>query len=321
MATFSFGAAIVITISSACTWVLAQAPTSPNDVRRQQLELERRLENDMEQRMRNLRTLDERLRRMPPKPPQVRELTEEEKEHIRRARRIEASTLDRYSSFLREPKAGIFKLFPDLDCQTRNVVRVDGECGSVAEHSSAFTFRAKSYGTSDFHDIWFSRDRIVTKNFFSQGIIASIGDVPIEQVDTAHPAFRFISDFQSATDPRIAAEHVRQFQEGVESGGYKYTDGFEPKVGETYVMRHIAYRLGNAFPRFNHNSSKTDMMFYSLTADIRVDSLFVFKIVGRDEAGGLTFVWKELSRRDAPKIKFSKGDRLADFRLARAESK
>lgn len=60
-----------------------------------------------------------------------------------------------------------------------------------------------------------------------------------------------------------------------------------------------------------------EMMFLSLAVDKRLDVILVFRILNRDEYGGLTIVWKELSRSDAAKLRFGKNQSMRDFRPAR----
>ncbi|HEX6124522.1 MAG TPA: hypothetical protein VFZ23_04045 [Pyrinomonadaceae bacterium] len=180
--------------------------------------------------------------------------------------------------------------------------------------SSSFTFRTNLYSDEVYHDIHFERDRISSKSFFSQGVFVELGDVPIEGVDLSHPGVKFLVDYGPTTSPKTATEHMEEFRTGVESGGYKYADHINQRENVTYALRMIAYRLENGLKPLSADTTMNEMMFLSLSFDKRIDITVVFRVISRDEYGGLTIVWKELDRRDAPKIKFEKGRALRDFR-------
>lgn len=298
----------------------AQVAT-PADRQRQrndsQLGPRERAEFDLERRMRDMRSQEEFLRaitRQRPTIPIEPKLTSEERDRVLRLRAVSSLDAGRYEGFLKREKSGIFKLFPDLGCVSKNVIRITGKCEHFVPMSSSFTFRTNAYSDDIYHDIHFENDRILSKSFFSQGIFGVIGDEPIEGVTLAHPGLRFLSDFPSATDPKMAARDAAQLQAGVDSGGYRYADHVIPRENVTYALRMIAYRLENGLKPLSDETTMNEMMFLSLAFDKRVDITVAFRVLTRDEYGGLTIVWKELDRKNAPKIKFGKSQVLRDFR-------
>lgn len=299
--------------------VATPADQGPNRQRRieSQIGPRERAEYDLERRMRDMRAQGESLRaatgRRPAVPVEPR-LTTEQRDRVLRLRRVSSLEAGRYEALLKGEGTGIFKLFPDLGCISKNVVRVAGDCERFVPMSSSFTFRTNAYSDGIYHDIHFESDRILSKSFFSQGIFGLIGDEPIEGITLAHPGLKFLVDFPSATDPKIAARYAEQLQTGVDSGGYRYADHIFPRENVTYVLRMIAYRLENGLKPLSDETTMNEMMFLSLAFDKRVDITVAFRVLTRDEYGGLTIVWKELDRKDAQKIKFGKNQVLRDFR-------
>jgi len=180
--------------------------------------------------------------------------------------------------------------------------------------SNAFVFRSNNYSDEIYHDIHYQSQRIVSDSFFSQGVFAIVGDEPIEAIDLSHPAVQYLVSIPADSDPKSATAHARAYKTGVEANGYKFTDNFTPQENATYAMRMIAYRLSNSLKPISDETTTIEKMFHSLAFDKRDDVVVLFRILGRDENAGLTIVWKELSRADAPKIKFGKNDPLKDFR-------
>ncbi len=294
-----------------------QGPNRQRQRAESQLGPRERAEFDLERRMRDMRSQEEFLRavtRQPPTVPTEPRITSEERERVLRLRRVSSLDAGSYQGLLKGDGTGIFKLFPDLGCISKEVIRISGECERFVPMSSSFTFRTNAYSDDLYHDIHFESDLILSKSFFSQGIFGLIGDEPIEGITLAHPGLRFLVDFPSATDPKMAARYAAQLQTGVDSGGYKYADHIIPRENTTYALRMIAYRLENGLKPLSDKTTMNEMMFLSLAFDKRVDITVAFRILSRDEYGGLTIVWKELDRKNAEKIKFGKNQVLSDFR-------
>lgn len=319
---FSIVVAVVILLSLASVYSQVVRPQLPGTDRQDRER--RRNDADFERQMAEMHALERRAILSTQRPliaDSEPKLTREQRERVLTFRRIAKGDADKYASFLDQPRTGVFKLFPDIGCVSKNVVSVSGDCEKYVPVSSSFTFRTKVYGDEAYHDIRFLDDRILSDSFFSQGILTVVGDEPIENVDLSHPAFKFLNEFEPDLDPKAAAARAREFRTGVESGSFRYTDSVEPRENATYAMRMIAYRLDNGLKPYSPDLSLTEMMFLSLTFDKRLDVKVVFRVINKDENGGLTIVWKELGRAEAPKIKFPKGQELKDFRPAKRDWK
>lgn len=283
----------------------------------ERLNEQRRRSNEaaLERRMQDMRALDQ-LKNPPKKMPEVAPeptLSKQAKDRVLRVRRVEQIDIAKYDKLLGQEGTGIFKLFPDRGCQSKSVISVSMDCEKFVPLSSSFTFRSNEYINPTYHDIYFENDKLVSKSFFLQGIFVSLGDVPIEDVSLGHAAMNFLNSFHPATRLQDATDDAHRFDKGIESGNYRYSDNIVPAENTTYILRTIAYRLNNPLRPLGKDSTMSEIMFLSLTADKRDDVTVAFRVIRRDELGGLTIVWKELARQDASKIKIGKNESLADF--------
>ncbi len=299
--------------------VAGQVGPSPADLAREEQQ-RRRNELDVQRRMSDLHLLEQQLRIanrkarvLAPEPT----LLGEAKARVLRLRRVSSDDASRYSEFLKLPNSGLIKLFPDLGCSSKNVIRVSADCERFVPLSSAFKFRTNSYADNIYHDVKFANDELSSDSFFSQGILTSLGDEPIENITGQHPALKFLTEYQPGVNVKDAASQARNFHTGVSSGGYLYSDRLRPTEQHTYALRFIGYRLENGLPPISDETSMDEMMFHSLAYDKRVDLLIIFRVLSRDEYQGITLVWRELQRIDPPKIKFAKNQQLKDFRPER----
>ena len=304
----------LIIIIAAVVGLHSQTPQHPSDAE-QLREASRRI--DAERERRNTRPFDTALKTTKPPDrsvPAGPTIDKETSERIRLARRVDAADHSRYSEFLKADKTGLFKLFPDHDCVLKNVVRIDGNCENFVMASSSFSFRTLDYAHPYYSDLGFNNDEILSNGFFSQGILVRLGDVAIEDVTPSRDGMRFIFDFQPASDPDAARSAAAGLKAGIESGGFTYASSVRPVENTTYALRSIAYNVANSLPTVSEMTSLSELRFHTLAIDKRADVIVVFRIVRKGAEGSLTIVWKELDRKEAPKIKFAKKEKFADFK-------
>ena len=275
------------------------------------------IEAERELRMRQMREFDTKktIKKGPEAslsaPPTVDKATGE---RIRVARRIDAADIARYNEFLRRDNTGIFKLFPDFDCVAKNVIRIDGDCKDFVFASSSWSFRKVGYSHPYYHDLGFNHGEIYSNPFFAQGILVALGDVPIEGLAVSEKGLKFLLDFEPAPDPAKAKNAATKLSAGIESGGFKYASHLGPSENTTYALRSIAYNLANTLPSPSETTSTSELRFHTLALDKRADVIVVFRVIRKGVDGSLTIIWRELERKEAPKIRFSKGERFSDFK-------
>lgn len=282
-----------------------------------------RIERDLEVRTRDLRMLESRARRqseVDKRTPDEPKLNAETISEVKRRRHVDDAVLLRYSSFLRQKNTGLFKIFPDLNCITAAVIRVDDGCKEFVPMSSGFSFRNGGYTDRNYHDIYYIDGLLRSFGFFAQGIFTSIGDVPIERLEMEHPSFSFLRKYKAEVSISEAKSNAKRFKEGFAIDAFKYADSVPVTPETTYLLRHIAYGIGNSLAPLSPSTSTLEMKFLSLSVDNRSDELIVFQIVKVDPDGGATIVWKRVNSSDAPKLKFSKSEEHVDLRDEREKN-
>lgn len=208
-----------------------------------------------------------------------------------------------YADFLKQPATGLTKLFPDLGCQANAaVLRADAVCLRWIPNSGFFSFRRKKYVAESLADISYKNGFFISDSLFLQGIMTNLGDIPIDAISLADEKLRFLNEYQPAAQSRDAAVQSRQIVSGVESGGYVYRSTRRAIENTTYALRAIAYR-GALYVPFQGG------LFNLLDGDARKDVIVIFRVVRKSSDGSITLLWKELDRRDAPKIIFPKKDK------------
>ena len=226
------------------------------------------------------------------------------KKHVSREQKKmlapDIADLQRYAVFLSQPNTGLIKLFPDLDCEENAViVHADETCLKAIPMSAFYSFREKGYTNSHLSDIRLKNDVLITDGLLTQGILVALGDVALETVSLSSGGMKFLTEFVPETKGVEALKQTRQITKGVDADDYFYRKALFASENMTYALRLVAYR-GSFIQMFR------GLPYDLLAGDERDDLTVAFRIVKKDKAGNLTILWKELARKDAPKIKFSK---------------
>ena len=212
----------------------------------------------------------------------------------------DSKDLAKYELFLEQPNTGIFRLLPDLGCEENPlVIRADEECLQAIPESSFYSFRRKEHTPEFLADIRLKNDHLITDGTLAQGILVSLGDVALERVSLNSEGLSFLTGYVPHSS---GAQVQRQFLEvarGLQYGQHTYRKIFPAVEDMTFALRVIAYR-GNLFRNFR------GYRYNLLSGDKRIDLTVAFRIIGKNADGGVTLLWKELDRKESPRIKFSK---------------
>jgi len=194
-----------------------------------QSEINRRRDRDFEERRENLERLNRDFLRSK-KESQIyarREnappLTAEQRAAIKKILTPNSEDTEKYKNFLRQSNTGLFRLFPDFGCESNGVLRVDGDCANLVPGSWFYSFRQKDYSKDTFYDIRMKDGNLITDGFLSQGILAALGDVPLENVSLADGGLKFLVDFKPKINSQEVKEQFLQIATGMQSDGYKYS--------------------------------------------------------------------------------------------------
>jgi hypothetical protein len=225
-----------------------------------------------------------------------RKATKEQKKQLQ----PRAEDLAAYAQILRQPKTGIFRLMPDLECEKNTlVIKADETCLKAIPGSSFYSFREREHTQEVLADIRLKNNYLISDGILSQGIMVNLGDVALENVTTESEGLKFLNDYVPQVFKNEAQKQFMQMVKGVKSGRYEYTKIVPAVENRTYGLRVIAYKgiVIRAYRGFR---------FDLLAGDKRTDITLAFRVVRKDKDDGLTLVWKELSRRESPKIKLEK---------------
>lgn len=207
--------------------------------------------------------------------------------------------LQKFNEFLRADNTGLFKLLVDIGCaDNTNIVVAKEKClkFSMPGAGNSYSFRTNNYRIRHLADLTFSGKNFYVSGVLMHGIMVNIGDVPLESVTLQTSGLKFINEFQPTDDFEKAKLLDRQFVNGVTKDGFFYSRGLASVENTTYILRSIAYD-GKIM------RSVRGIPYNELDFDKRKDVTVAFRIVSLDADGSLTILWKELSRKDAPKFK------------------
>ena len=211
-----------------------------------------------------------------------------------------------HARLLEQENTGIFRLLPDLGCEDNSlIIKADETCLNAVPESSFYSFREKEYVPEILADIRLKNNHLISNGILSQGIIVPLGDVALENVGVNSDGMKFLNDYVPQTINKEAQKQHLQMAHGVKSGKYIYRKIAPAMENMTYALRTIAYK-GSIYRSFR------GFRFNLLEGDKRIDLTLAFRIIRREEDGALTVIWKELERREAPRIKFQKRKKSVD---------
>lgn len=203
-----------------------------------------------------------------------------------------------FAPFLREKNTGLIKLLPDAGCDKGTSVLVVTEACLKYDFpgaGSAYSFRLADYRSHQLSDLIFSGDRFYSNSVWTQGIFVTVGDVPLEQLNLQTPELKYLVDFQPSNEQEKALTFQKQLLNGVKANGFLYTQVVGLEENTTYALRSVAYN-GKFYREVK------GVIYDEFSFDKRKDILVGFRVIRKESDGGVTVLWKELSRKDSPKL-------------------
>ena len=206
---------------------------------------------------------------------------------------------EKYAGFLRQPKTGLTKLIDNKECaENTKIVVATANClqYTMPGAGGSFSFRTENYRIPRLSDLTFTDKSFQALGVFLHGILANIGDLPLEEITLRTKGLKYLADFQPEPDYEKSKEIDSQLVKGVKSDGFLYRRGLFAVENTTFTLRSIAY--GGKYMR----AVKT-LTYNEFDFDKRKDVIVVFRIVEKDEAGNVTILWKELQEKNSPEVK------------------
>lgn len=205
----------------------------------------------------------------------------------------------KYKDFLRQPKTGLARLLSDADCQARPQVTVTSEFCLKYKHvfgGSAFSFRAGAYTLGRFADIAYKDGSLYALGKLTLGFMSDLGTgLSLDDISAATGGAKYVFDFAPPeTMPEIEQYAARLYNKDVQHEGFSYHKIVKLEANHTYLLRSVAYRRKQKW----ENGKR---IYDDLSIDERKDVIVAFQAV-RLSADSVTILWKELQRKDSPKI-------------------
>lgn len=213
-----------------------------------------------------------------------------------------AGLLKQFGAFLKQENTGLFKLVADSGCAGNvSVVSAKEKClkFTMPGAGNSYSFRVNNYRVKHLADLTFSGNSFQVTGVLTHGILVNLGDVPLESVTLQTAGVKFLTEFEPIVDAEKAEAINRQLVAGIKKDGFLYSRGLSAIENTTYVLRSIAYN-GKVM------RSIRGIPYNELDFDNRKDITIAFRVVRSDFDGSLTILWKELSKKDSPKIRKKK---------------
>ena len=202
-------------------------------------------------------------------PPDVSpsKLTDEQKALLKASPQDEAA----FAAFLRQPDTGIIRLLPreKYDHTIEMPLRGGG---------AFYSFNKLSHQAGPWSDIKFQDGQLhAGVNDLTLGLMAVLGDVPLEKLDSNHPARTFIGQLALPANYADYQEQVARHRSGFKADERVYRSVHPAQLDTTYLLRSTIYN--------------------------RADTVIAFRLVRKDSDGGVTLLWKILDKLQVKKLK------------------
>ena len=205
----------------------------------------------------------------------------------------------RFAAFLKQANTGLIKLVADLGCDEYSVRKPAiniCERFSMPGGGSAYSFRQNDYQMWKFADLLYDGKSFFAFGQMSQGFLVDLGKTPLNEVTRKTIGVEYVFSFTPAVDRATSAKQNADFVEGLRTNGFEYTKLLATVVGNTYILRSIAYN-GNA-PRTNRGLSYNELDF-----DKRKDIIVAFTVLQKDFNDTITVLWRTLQTKRSPILK------------------
>lgn len=204
-----------------------------------------------------------------------------------------------FGTFLKLPDTGLFKFAAETDCsKILDISNPDIECLNyyVEGKAKAYSFRKNRYSHEAYSDLERMNGNFITPGTYILGLLTSLGDVPIETINIQS---EHVSALLKFAPPRELTEIINQdksLAKGFMIGNLIYSKSVPIRENTTYLLRSVAYQA-----KFK-NLPKSESRKGSLDDDNRSDVIVVFRVVRKDFDDTLLILWRELYRKEAPKL-------------------
>lgn len=193
-----------------------------------------------------------------------------------------------YKQFLKKSKTGIAKIFPDIGCNRFLVDANDQRCVQAVQlfgQGAYYSFRKKNNNDAPWFDIYFADGKFsVIKSAETLGFWADLGDLPIETLEKTSPELVKLREYQLPQTEFDLKSEKSKFENVASNGNQFLTSKIKVKLNTTYGLR-------LSFWTSQYNGGED------------TDLLIVLRVIRENEDGSVTFIWRELQRKETSKLK------------------
>lgn len=179
-----------------------------------------------------------------------------------------------YAKFLSQPQTGLTRLLPR---EIYDSAKHPEKRMTIHGGGSYFSFTRLTHEYGWGTQIGLEQEQLKTSFAGADyGMIADLGEIPLEELNSEHPAVKFLSAYQPAAyEPQARSEYQR-FGAGVNLEGISYKTRLKAVINHSYVLRGIHY-------------SDSDV-------------LVMIRVVRKDTDGSLIIAWKLLNKYPVPEL-------------------
>lgn len=210
-----------------------------------------------------------------------------------------------FAEFLKQSDTGLLRLAAETDCaKILDITNPNLECVNhyIEGKAQAYSFRKNRYSHEAYADLERKNGKFVLPGTYVLGLMTLLGDVPIETINPTNENVAALAKFAPADEFAEVVKQDKELGQGLVLGNLTYRKALPIQENTTYLLRSVAYQA-----KFK-NLPKSDKRKGSLDDDDRSDVIIVFRVVRKDSDGSLFVLWKELYRKDAPKIEVDLGN-------------
>lgn len=284
--------------------VLINAQSAPQTDKEK--EERQRQEAIFNQRVDNLRNIDKPLTRRDPNrnfqvyqskiKPLYRKPTLEEQKLLAPDREV----LQAFADVLNDKTTDLIRLIADKGCsKDLGIIVSTPHClkYTMPGAGASYSFRLGNHWLKHLGDLNFGGENLQSsQGVLTNAIMVNIGDVPLNKISPEHKALKTLMEFQPVSDFKQAAKLASLLEKGIRDSDFVYANKLPARENSTYLLRSIAYR-GESL------RSIEEIVYDEFEFDKRKDVIIAFRVIRFNPNESVTILWKELNRKDSPKIK------------------
>ena len=210
---------------------------------------------------------------------------------------LSAEDRAKFAAFLELPHTGFVRLHDAALCEEKSIIVSATEpCPyNILGKATSYSFRKEIYRTAFYSDIKFKNSNLQIVGVNMLGFLTNLGDVELDKISLQSDGIKEMVEFQPSVEIPEVKRQLNIVRKGFKVGNYYYRTWLPVKENNTYALRCIAYQ-SKIYQKINN--FKVDV----LDIDKRVDITVVFRVIRTHDDGSVSILWKELSRKDAPKL-------------------